>query len=238
MTQCFGMELGYLTHRVDDMSSHDLESLLLELTNLRIPEACSKDFRLLFSFFGHGNAEQICLSDCNFNRSPIIERLQKMSRTLVKIILFDCCRTDSFPVTMSKPIPETQKLRDMPGIGRTTNWEMKSYSPRAERVNTLVIYATDPQCKAYYSCSEGCGLVTHHFTRLASSLDKPLLTMLTEVRKEVDKAIQQQEPFADISQVLNYNERIMGAADINLLAESKGSSKYILYGLKIMSHTE
>lgn len=226
MTQCFGMELGYLTHKVDDMSSHSLQSLLLELTNLRIPEACSKDFRLLFSFFGHGNAEEICLSDGNVKRLPIIETLQKMSRVLIKIILFDCCRTDPFPVTMSKPIPETQKLRDMGG--GTTNWEMKSYSPRAERVNTLVIYATDLQCKAYYSYLKGCGLVTYHFTELASTLDKPLLAMLSEVRKEVDMATQQEEPFrANISQVLDYNERIMGAADINLLAESKGSSKYI-----------
>lgn len=207
------------------MSSHSLKSLLLELTNLRIPEACSKDFRLLFSFFGHGNAEEICLSDGNVKRLPIIETLQKMSPTLVKIILFDCCRTDPFQVTMSEPIPETQKLRDMPGIGGTTNWENKSYSPRAERVNTLVIYATDLQCKAYYSYWEGCGLVTYHFTRLASSLDKPILVMLSEVRKEVDMATQDEEPH--IFQVLDYNERIMGASRINLLAESKGSSKYI-----------
>lgn len=236
MTQCFGNELGYLTHRVDDMTSDRLESLLLELTNLSIPEACTKDFRFLFSFFGHGNAKEICLSDCNVERSLIIEKLQKMSRKHVKIILFDSCRTDtdscrtvkdSFPVTMPEPIPETQILRSMPGIGETTSREEKSYSPRAKRANTLVIYATDPKCEAYYSPLNGCGLVTYHFTRLASDLDMPILTMLSNVRKEVDKAIQEEEPSkADISQVLNYEDRIMDAANINLFAESKGNSKY------------
>lgn len=232
MVKCFGTELGYVTHEVGpNMSSHDLNNLLQALSELIIPDNCSKDFRFLLSFFGHGNEEEICLSDGNVKRSSIIIELQKMSRALFKIILFDSCRTGSSPVKMSTPIQETQMLGDMPA-GKT-QWESKSYYPHADCVNTLVIYATDFKCKAYYTIVDGCGLVTHFLTKLASSLNKSLPVVLENVRKEVDETIKacgveiiflagNSPPY----QVLIYEDRLMG--DVNFLAESKGNGNYIL----------
>lgn len=233
MVQCFGTELGYVTHIIGpNMSSHDLNNLLQALSELSIPDDCSKDFRFLLSFFGHGNEKEICLSDGNFKRSSIIVELQKMSRALFKIILFDSCRTESPSVKMSRPIQETQMFGGMPA-GKT-QWESKSYYPHAECVNTLVIYATDFNCKAYYTTVDGCGLVTHFFTTLASSSNRSLPVVLENVRKEVDKIIKDHEPeitsLAGNSppfQVLIYEDRLMG--DVNFLAESKGNGNYILY---------
>ena len=227
MNTCFGLKLGYSTIEVEpNLSKQTLFRLLRDLSGLKIPKSCGKDFRLLFYFFGHGNEREICLADCNVERSQIISELQRMDPVLFKIVLFDSCRSENDEeVNEVEPIQET--VACLPG---KSQWENEDHYPYAKCVNTLVIHSTDYRCKAYYIDGDkdpemkGCGLVTHYFTTLAPQLNEPLSAVLAEVRKKVDtfireRAIHQTNSYPP--QVLIYEDRLMG--NVNLLAESKGT---------------
>ena len=239
MNTCFGTKLGYSVIKVDsNLSTHILEKLLYDLSRLKIPLSCCKEFRFLFYFLGHGTAKEVCLSDGNFKRSHIIEELRKVSRDMFKIALLDSCRhEDTSPtqkeapgydleVTMSEPIQET--VSSMKG---RSPWDDHKDHPHAKYVNTLVINTTNFRSKAYYMDSDefpemkGCGLVTHFFTTLAPKMNQPIMAVLAEVRKEVDEFIKKkQQHFSSLpSQVLVYEDLLMG--NVNLLAESKGNGK-------------
>ena len=240
MRTCFETKLGFSTILVEpNMSSQNLYSLLRELSTLQIPDSCGGDFRFLFYFFGHGFEDSICLADGNVKRSEIISELQKMKRTIFKIILFDSCRVDSshkpysLEVNMGDYMEEaTQASGYMEGLaGSGLPNEGERTCPYADCVNTLVINATDYRHKAYYLDDDkhpemkGCGLVTYYFTTLISQLNEPIFAVLAEVRKSVDEFIKQNAVLKsgiDLSpQVLVYDDRLMG--NINLLAESKGT---------------
>jgi hypothetical protein len=223
MNVCFEHKLGYSTSKMEaNLSTQKLFELLRELRALKIPESCSKDFRFLFYFFGHGNEREICLVDGNVQRSQIISELQKMDPVLFKLVLFDSCRSEE---VNEEPIQET-----VPALPGTSQWENQEHYPHAKCVNTLVIHSTDYRCKAYYIDDDthpdmkGCGLVTYYFTTLAPLLNEPLPAVLTEVRKEVDKFLKERTLCQTNSlppQVLIYEDRLMG--NVNLLAESKGT---------------
>ena len=232
MRTCFESKLGYSTILVGpDMSTQDLYDVLRDL---KIPEACSDDYRFLFYFFGRGTDDEICLADGNFKRSDIISELQKLSPNIFKIVFFDSCRTDSnsntysFEVTMHKPIQETASIQ---GLSWTSQWKKEKHYPYADCVNTLVINATDYNSMAYYidggkhADMKGCGLVTHYFTTLAPLMNESLPDVLAKVRVKVDGFIKE---YASAhtgtilrAQVLVYDDRLMGK--VNLLAESKGT---------------
>ena len=237
MRTCFESKLGYSTILVGpDMSTQDLYDVLQDL---KIPEACSEDYRFLFYFFGHGTDDEICLADGNFKRSDIISELQKLSPDIFKIVFFDSCRTDSnsntysFEVTMHKPIQETASIQEttsiqvLSGLGQS---KKEKHYPYADCVNTLVINATIYGHKAYYMYIDndemkGCGLVTYFFTTLAPLMNEPLPAVLTEVRVKVDDFIKKEASSLPTStslspQVLDYKDLLMG--NVNLLAESKG----------------
>ena len=228
MNTCFGLKLGYSTIEVEtNLSKQTLFNLLRDLSKLRIPESCSKGFRFLFYFFGHGNDKEICLADGNVRRSQIISELQKIDPVLFKIVLFDSCLSENNEeVNEVEPIQET--VAPLPGVD--SQWEKEQHYPYAKCVNTLVIYATDYRCKAYYIDGDkypemkGCGLVTYYFTSLTPLLNQPLPAVLAEVRKEVDKFLRERALCQTNSlppQVLIYEDLLMG--NINLLAESKGT---------------
>ena len=200
MRKCFKNNLGYLKIEVGpNMSSDNLKILLQELSELKIPKSCSKTFRFLFYFFGHGNAEKICLADGDVRHEYIITEIQNMCpsrENFFKIILYDSCRSDPYAVN-TEAIQQKGDIRDL--SGKEQKWEHKIGYPNGKCVNTLVIHATDYYCKAYYVDGKsklhvddemrGCGVVTYFFTQLVSSMNEPLTVVLAEVRKRVNKYI-------------------------------------------------
>jgi hypothetical protein len=204
METCFGKKLGYLTIKVGpNMSFRDLDNLMQELSTLCIPEACSKDFRFLLSFLGHGSNDQICLADCKVGCLEIISRVQKMIPAHAKIMLFDSCRTEGYP---HQPI-------------------QVSNSSLTKHANTLVIYATDYNCEAFYD--DGCGLVTHSLTKFAPSLNESISEVLTHVRVVVDQRIESLKPACTQNvpsfQIVVCENRLMET--VRLLAESRGTAR-------------
>ena len=241
MALCFEEKLGYSLYEVKDLSILHLEKLLNDLGNIQIPSTCNKGFRFFFFFFGHGTANEICLSDGNIEKSVIISQLQKIHKDKFKIVFFDSCQTvpqdesssvpDSVPslcdleVTMEKPI---QVVGSLPGHSQCVD---VMQLPFANRANTLVICTTDFRGSAYYCVADrvdhpemkGSGLATYFFTLLAPTINQPLSAVLAEVRKEVD-AFLKKESCKDptlMPQLLVYDHRLMGS--VNLLAESKGT---------------
>ena len=142
MRKCFKNNLGYLTIEVGpNMSSDNLKNLLQVLSELNIPKSCSKTFRFLFYFFGHGNVEKICLADGDVRHEYIITELQKMCpsrENFFKIILYDSCRSDPYAVN-TEAIQENGDIRDL--SGKEQKWEHKIGYPNGKCVNTLVIQA-------------------------------------------------------------------------------------------------
>ena len=240
MDICFGTKLGYSTSDHPSLSMGDMQKLLHDLSTLRTPLSCGKDFHFLFYFFGHGTGSHICLSDGDFECSEIVTKFQKIDHTKFKIILFDSCRVVEAQCRPQAAEPmgylavDTNKPHQIKSLpGHSSQWEeIKSYP----YVNTLVIYATDFRSNAYYSTSnehpemKGCGLVTHFFTTLAPTLNRSLTAVLSEVRKEVNefirkKALPPKRMSIPAPQVLVYEDRLMG--NVNLLAESKGEGIYV-----------
>ena len=105
MALCFEEKLGYSLYEVKDLSILHLEKLLNDLGNIQIPSTCNKDFRFFFFFFGHGTANEICLSDGNIEKSVIISQLQKIHKDKFKIVFFDSCQT--VPQDESSSVPDS-----------------------------------------------------------------------------------------------------------------------------------
>ena len=145
---------------------------------------------------------------------------------LFKIFLFDSCRTAN-PLTTQPIQVRTRGLAGELGGGSGQTWQSMHKYPSS--TNTLVINATDFNCKAYYIDDKwvrGCGLVTLYFTELAPVMNASLSEVLTEVRKKVDTYIESHPDNTQRCnghQVLVYEDRLMGI--VNLLAESTGKCK-------------
>ena len=240
MAECFQKKLGYSLYEVKNVSKSRMETLLSDLSNLKLPS--TSDFRILFYFFGHGTENEICLKDGNFERSKIKKALQNISKDMVRMVLFDSCRlvskdqSSSIPidvppyqydpkVTMKKPI---QAVGSLPG---RSDWNDIPESSCPDCFNMLVINATDYSGRAYYAVSDtypdikGCGLVTYFFTRLVAEMNQPLVAVLVEVRKKVDDFLKKETNRCHDAklypQVLMYQDRTI--EHVNLLAESKGT---------------
>jgi len=234
MRQCFEDQLGYLVIQVGTtITSQQLDEVLRELSELQLPPSYC---RVFFYYFGHGTEESLCLADKDVERKHIIGQLQLMCPShpveLFKIFLFDSCRTIN-PVT-TQPIQVSERgaageLCGGGGDGQTwlNRWQYPSSS------NTLVINATDFNCKAYYINEaevRGCGLVTLYFTNLAPEMNASLSEVLAETRKKVvayikihPDSVQCYTGHQCVPQVLVYEDRLMGR--VNLLAESTGNGE-------------
>ena len=228
MRKCFEDHLGYLVIQVGtNITSKHLDEVLQELSEVQLPRSYR---RVFFYYFGHGTEESLCLADKNVERKHIISRLQSMCPShpveLFKIFLFDSCRSAS-PLTAHPIQVRTRGIVGGLGGGSGQAWQTKDKYPSS--TNTLVINATDFNCKAYYIDDKqvhGCGLVTLYFTELAPKVNASLSEVLTEVRKMVDTYIESHPD--DVQQcnghqVLVYEDRLMGI--VNLLAESTGKCK-------------
>ena len=248
MAKCFGEDLGYSVINVNsDLSTATMRRLLYDLGRLKMPHFCSENFRFVFYFFGHGNKNEICLTDGNFPRQEIISEVQKITKSRCKIVIMDSCRTrkvssnsvkdDSpgykFDVIVKRPLQATEvearKSQQVVGSlgGDESGWEERDKYP--ETINTIVIYSAAEFTKALYNTNEmdpemkGCGLMTYFFTKLASTLNQPLSALLTEVRKNVYAFIREHLP-KNPPQILVFDDVLMD--NINLLAESRGKGKY------------
>ena len=236
MAKCFGEDLGFSVVLKTDISIEEMNTLMMDLENLKIPTSFSENFRFIFYFFGHGNEDEICLKDGNFSRKDIIKELQKINQSLCKVVIFDSCRNrranvnpvsdeqDGFELNV-QPVQETEREEYSERvIGKLgSGWEKCGAYP--ETINTLIIYSTDERSEAYYETGNqlegmrGCGLMTFYLTELAPKLNQPLSVVLTEVRAKVDEHIKDYAPH-NPSQVLVFEHRLM--RNINLLAESRG----------------
>ena len=237
MRKCFEDQLGYLVIQVGTtITSQHLDEVLQELSEVQLPPSYC---RVFFYYFGHGTEESLCLADKDVERKHIISRLQSMCLShpveLFKIFLFDSCRTANALTT--HPIQESKRGRELGGVGGQTWLTMLQYPSSS---NTLVINATDFNCKAYYiddAQVRGCGLVTMYFTELAPEMNASLGEVLAEVRTKVVTYIQShpgevQSNTDDVQhnthyqyapQVLVYEDHLMG--HVNLLAESTGEGE-------------
>ena len=247
MAKCFGEDLGYSVTEVNsDLSISTMRRLLYDLGCLKMPDFCSKNFRFVFYFFGHGNETEICLTDGNFPRQEIISKVQKITKSRCKIVIMDSCRTRKnihssakddlpgykFDAIVKKPLEATEtkakKSQQVVGIlgGDGSEWEERDKYP--ETINTIVIYSAAEFTKAHYDTTEwdpemkGCGFMTYFFVKLASTLNLPLSALLTEVRKNVDAFIREHLP-ENPPQILVFDDVLM--QNINLLAESRGKGK-------------
>ena len=185
--------------------------------------------------------KELCLTNGNLPRSEIVLELQKIDKSLCKILLLDSCRREEkvassvrddttvvMPVQATKSC-DTKSQQVIGNLRGGSEWEDMGKFPLS--VNTLVIYSTDEYGEAFYPTSEkhkdmkGCGLVTYFFTKLASTLNLPLPAVLVEVRQKVDAFITENATYRRICnpQVLVFDDRLM--KNINLLAESKGKGE-------------
>ena len=237
MAKCFGEDLGFSIVLKTDISIEEMKTLLKDFENLKIPNSFSENFRFIFYYFGHGNEDEICLTDGNFGRQDIIKGLQKINQSLCKVVIFDSCRNrraninpvsddqDGFELDI-QPVQETEWCEENSETvtGRLgSRWKKCGAYP--ETINTLIIYSTDERSEAYYETGNqlegmrGCGLMTFYFTELAPAMNEPLSVVLTEVRAKVDEHIKDHVPH-NPPQVLVFEHRLM--KNINLLAESRG----------------
>ena len=247
MNKCLGEDLGFSVIEVNtDLSTETMIRLLYDFGRLQVPKYCEEHFRFFFYFFGHGSSTEICLTNGNLERSTIVNEVQKVNKSLCKIVLFDSCRVEeeksleegpyqyNLEPNVDKPIEATEggSLSDVFSslhIGGP-EWEAKEKYPNS--INTLVIYATEDRGKAYYPDNDrfpamkGCGLVTYFFTELAPALNQPLSVLLTEVRQKVDQFIKDNCSLGSRvnPQVLVFEHRLM--KNVNLLAESKGKGTF------------
>ena len=207
MQDCFGKKLGYVTVQIGtNVTTGQLDSLLDQLEKFKLPENFS---RVVFYFFGHGTDEQVKLADDFVERKYIISKFQLIcppQSDVYKIFIFDSCRKANSVTTIA--IKESCKERS---LGGEQQWLSGGQYP--DSTNTLVINSTDYNCKAYYDDElEGCGLMTHYFTKMAPTRNESLRDLLVAVRKIV--------VLKNGSQMLVYEDKLMGKC--NLLAESQG----------------
>ena len=234
MRKCFKDKLGYLVIQGGtNITSKHLDEVLQELSEVQLPRSYR---RVFFYYFGHGTEEALCLADKDVERKYIIGRLQSMCPShpveLFKIFLFDSCRTFSSVTTHPIPVHKGSIAKELGGGGHERTWLTKWKYPLSS--NTLVINATDFNCKAFYIDDEqvhGCGLVTLYFTDLAPEMNATLSEVLTEVRTKVvayikshPEDVQRCTGHQYIPQVLVYEDRLMG--HVNLLAESTGNGEW------------
>ena len=190
-----------------NVNTFQLDSLVSQIENVSLPESYC---RVLFYFFGHGNEESVKLADEYVERQYIISKLQVLSppdSNIYTIFVFDSCRKVDEPTCVA--LQESSYFKALAGEA----WKSKGQYPDSS--NTLVINATNFNCKAYYRVTDGCGLMTYHLTELASTRNESLSDLLVAVRKRMAKETQ------NITQILVYEDKLMGT--VNLLAESQGT---------------
>ena len=174
MKYCLETQLGYETVIVgENVTKSHLTSLLRQVETLSLPKNIC---RVLFYFFGHGNEEVVEVADGSIKRSDIISSFQSIcpsERDVFKIFMFDCCRlrgnTRSFLVASQDP------------------WISRGHYPAS--TNTLVINAADVNFKAYYTVTNGCGLMTHFFTQLAPTMNDSLRELLVAIRGKISQMV-------------------------------------------------
>ena len=150
MQDCFCEKLGYLTISVGmNVNTFQLDSLVSQIENVSLPESYC---RVLFYFFGHGNEESVKLADEYVERQYIISKLQVLSppdSNIYTIFVFDSCRKVDEPTCVA--LQESSYFKALAGEA----WKSKGQYPDSS--NTLVINATNFNCKAYYRVTDGCG---------------------------------------------------------------------------------
>ena len=240
MRKCFEGDLGFSTKLFLDPSKEEMRQLLHDLETLMIPDWLGKKFRFFFYFFGHGNEQEICLTDGNFPRNKIVTTMQNIDRSYSKILLIDSCRltpstTELFEstseMTTTTPAQATrngaQKSALIVGSLDDGSGQEGRGDPRS--MNTLVIYSTYESSEAFYAVKDlprdmsdemenmkGCGLMTYFFTKLVSTRNEPLAIILIEVQEKVVALVSN-------AQMPEFKHFLLRT--VNLLAESKGKGK-------------
>lgn len=201
MKYCLETQLGYVTVVVgENVTRSNLISLLRQVEKLSLPINFN---RVFFYFFGHGTKETIQVADGCINRSEIISGFQSIcppERDVFRIFMFDCCR-----------------VRDTTTPKYRNPWSSGGEYP--DSTNTLVIYATEKDFKAYYGVTNGCGLMTYFFTELAPTMNDSIRELLAAIRVEIRSVARKNL----VTQVLVYEDKLMGKC--NLLAESHGEGR-------------
>ena len=88
MAKCFKELLGYDMHyKGDNMTTADLNSILD-----MVRQGLKPYRRVVFYFFGHGDAESIQTADGSIKFSDIISAFEKVDANIQKVIMFECCR--------------------------------------------------------------------------------------------------------------------------------------------------
>ena len=217
MRDCFETKLGYLTIPVgENVTTTQLDDLINQIKVIGTNFIPNLFTRVLFYFFGHGTEDSIQLADGFYRRDVIIKSFQSIcpqdtaDHDIYKIFIFDCCRVVINTTTEAVQVSEEQRSLG----GDEPPWTVRSKYPAS--TNTLVINATDCNCKAYYKVTNGCGLMTYFFSQLAPKRNESLGDLLVAVRREI--VIQ-----CSSGQMLVYEDKLMGTC--NLLAESCGTSK-------------
>ena len=251
MRKCFEDDLGFSTRLCLNPSKEEMCQLLHDLGTLIIPDWLGKKFRFFFYFFGHGNEQEICLTDGNFPRDEIVTTMQNINRSYSKILLFDSCRlkkcsskkrssntAPTFKITT--PVQETRSCADNSNyVGLNDGSGQKEGRGEPESMNTLVIYSTYESSEALFAKGndhkyqmsdedknmKGCGLMTYFFTKLVSTRNEPLSIVMIEVRKNV-VTLSKNDPSSD-TQMPVFQHNLL--EKVNLLAESKGKGKSLSY---------
>ena len=240
MRECFETKLGYLTIRGSNVTTSQLDELLKQIVTLNLPESIS---RVVFYFFGHGNADSVRLDEY-VERSYIISKLQFISPAeCSKIIIFECCRVSDY--VTCEAVQESQDDKSPPQFSIAdfkedsipvavehprrpfSNLHVVNTTHYPTTANTLVINATEMNGKAYYRVTNGCGLLTQCFTEMATTRNESLQELLVSVRRKIAKE-------HSCTQIVTYEDKLMGKC--NLLAESQGTGKENLFFFPFQAH--
>ena len=225
---CFKTQLGYLTIPLgENVTTAQLDELMFQVRGLR--NTFPRRFcRVLFYFFGHGNETSIQLADGSRERDDIISNFQSLcppksdcpaesdcpdESDIFKIFIFDCCRLVNEVTCIAEQESHHDELK---ALAAGVDPPLTVKKPYPASTNTLVINATDQNCRAYYKVSNGCGLMTHFLTKLAPTLNDSLHGLLVAIRKEIITV-------RSSGQMVVYDDKLMGQC--NLLAESHGTGK-------------
>lgn len=88
MAKCFKEQLGYdMLYKGDNMTTAELNSIL----NI-VRQGLKSYRRVVFYYFGHGDAQSIQTADGLIRRSDIVSAFENVDANIQKIIIFECCR--------------------------------------------------------------------------------------------------------------------------------------------------
>ena len=223
MQECLRTKLGFHTIPVGtNVTQHQLDTILDQIEHRTLPESYR---RVVFYFFGHGNAQFLILADGKVERQHIINKFQSISpknSDVFKIIMFDCCRMEKSLtcVAVEETNQKTDQDTDQKALAArdSCNAEWQYLVSR----NTLVIDATDVNSEALYLVKNGCGLFTQRFAELATTRNISLGDLLAEIRREVHNEVASQHN----EQLVVVQDKLLGT--VNLLEESQGTGKLIV----------